>query len=227
MQGKRPFDHALAVVKAVLHLTHFGGAIASLVDDYIPSATERDLKKTLEFFGERMTSLEGRVVDVDNVNKDEFAELFKSCLLIGERTHREEKLHAAANILANLLLRAGDPAKSSYEELDHLVRCVDALSIGAITVLGAARRLADSPGTQGRINFDQLHPQFSEMEPSLLMSLASELNALNLLHITEPGIQMPDYGNYALALTPIGTLLHGSAGGRSDPGPSWSHAIRT
>jgi hypothetical protein len=27
---------------------------------------------------------------------------------------------------------------------------------------------------------------------------------LNLLHITEPGIQMPDYGNYALALTPIG-----------------------
>jgi hypothetical protein len=60
------------------------------------------------------------------------------------------------------------------------------------------------PGTQGRINFDQLHPQFSEMEPSLLMSLASELNALNLLHITEPGIRMPDYGNYALALTPIG-----------------------
>jgi hypothetical protein len=124
--------------------------------------------------------------------------------LIGERTHREEKLHAAANILANLLLRTGDPAKSSYEELDHLVRCVDALSIGAITVLGAARRLADMPGTQGRINFDQLHPQFSEMEPSLLMSLASELNALNLLHITEPGIKMPDYGNYALALTPIG-----------------------
>jgi transposase len=23
------------------------------------------------------------------------------------------------------------------------------------------------------------------------------------------------------------TLLHGSAGGRGDPGPSWSHAIRT
>jgi hypothetical protein len=60
------------------------------------------------------------------------------------------------------------------------------------------------PGTQGRINFDQLHPQFTQMEPSLLMSLASELNALNLLHITEPPMKTPDYGNYALELTPIG-----------------------
>jgi hypothetical protein len=91
-----------------------------------------------------------------------------------------------------------------YEELDHLVRCLDALSIGAITALGAARRLAETPGTQGRINFDQLHRQFGQMDASLLMSLASELNALNLLHVTEPPIPTPEYGNYALELTPLG-----------------------
>ena len=59
-----------------------------------------------------------------------------------ERTHRDEKLRAAANILANLLLKPGDQAKVSYDELDHLIRCVDALSIGAITVLGAIRQVS-------------------------------------------------------------------------------------
>ena len=52
-------------------------------------------------------------------------------------------------ILANLLLRPGDPAKSSYEELDHLIRCIDDLSIGAIHVLGAARTIALGAETRG------------------------------------------------------------------------------
>ena len=46
---------------------------------------------------------------------------------IMERTHRDEKLRAAANILANLLLKPGDQAKVSYDELDHLIRRVEAL----------------------------------------------------------------------------------------------------
>jgi hypothetical protein len=60
-----------------------------------------------------------------------------------ERTHREDKLRAAANILANLLLKPGDQAKVSYEELDHLIRCVDALSTGALLVLGAIRNITE------------------------------------------------------------------------------------
>src|SRR4029077_18768661 len=81
-----------------------------------------------------------------SVNKDDFSELFKSCYLVTVRTNREQKLQAATAILANLLLRPSDPAKSSYEELDHLIRCIDALSIGAITVLGAARTIAATSG---------------------------------------------------------------------------------
>jgi hypothetical protein len=196
-------DAGLVGIKAIIGaIPLVGGSLASLVE-LIPTATQRDTEKALGFFGDKICELENRI-DVNAVDKDDFSELLKSCLMVMRRTHREEKLHATANILANLLLRPGDPAKSSYEELDHLVRCLDALSIGAITVLGAARRLAAIPGTHGRINFDQLHPQFTQMEPSLLMSLASELNALNLLHITEPPMKTPDYGNYALELTPIG-----------------------
>lgn len=196
-------DAGVVGIKAILGaIPLVGGSLASLVE-LVPTATQRDTEKALGFFSEKVRELESRI-DVNAVNKDDFSELLKSCLIVMGRTYREKKLHAAANILANLLLRPGDPAKSSYEELDHLVRCVDTLSIGAITVLGAARRLATLPGTQGRINFDQLHPQFTQMDASLLLSLASELNALNLLHITEPPIKTPDYGNYALELTPIG-----------------------
>ena len=196
-------DAGLVGIKAIIGaIPLLGGSLASLVE-LIPTSTQRDTEKALGFFGDKICELENRI-DVNSVYKDNFAELLKSCLIVMSPTHREEKLYAAANILVNLLLRPGDPAKSSYEELDHLVRCLDGLSIGAITVLGAARRLSTTPGTQGRINFDQLHPQFSQMEASLLMSLASELNALNLLHITEPPMKTPDYGNYTLELTPVG-----------------------
>ena len=128
--------------------------------------------------------------------------MFKSCYLIIVRTHQEEKLRAAAALLANLLLKPGDPAKASYEELDHLVRCLDALSIGAITFLGAVRYL--SRQSNNRVDFSNISSRFPQMDASLLMSLATELDALNLIHITEPAIQVPEYGNYGIQLTPIG-----------------------
>jgi hypothetical protein len=94
-------------------------------------------------FCQGLTDLEDRM-DVKAVDKQEFAELFQTCARTMERTHREDKLRAAANILANLLLKPGDQAKVSYEELDHLIRCVDALSTGALSVLGAIRNITES-----------------------------------------------------------------------------------
>ena len=97
----------------------------------------------------------------------------------------------------------------SYEELDHLIRCIDALSIGAIAVLGAARTTAatSGQGTQRSFQFGQLRTSFQEFEPSLLMSLVSELRALNLVRIQEGGIRMPDYGDLLVEVTPIGLRL--------------------
>ena len=200
----RASDHALAVIKAALNLVPaVGGALASLIGDYVPSATQRSITHAVELLGDQLTALEGRI-DPEAVNKDEFAELFKSCYLIIVRTHQEEKLRAAAAILANLLLKPGDPAKASYEELDHLVRCLDALSIGAITFLGAVRHVTRSSRSNNRVDFSNISSRFPQMDAPLLMSLAKELDALNLIHITEPTIQVPEYGNYGIQLTPIG-----------------------
>lgn len=153
---------------------------------------------------DRLQAVESRI-DPDAINRDEFSELFKSCYLIFVRTHQEEKLRAAAALLTNLVLRPGDPEKAPYEELDHLVRCVDALSIGAIAFLGVVRQLTKPfPQLNSRIDFGPVSARFPEMDVSLLMSLATELNSLNLIHIVEPAIKVQNYGNYAIELTPIG-----------------------
>jgi hypothetical protein len=199
-------DHTLAVVKAAVNLVPVvGGAIASLISDYVPSATRRSIDHGMVLPGERLKIVEDRI-DPDAINKDEFAELFKSCYLVFIRTHQEEKLRAAAAIIANLVLKPGDPEKVPYEELDHLVRCVDGLSIGAIAFLGTVRELTKPfPQLNNRVDFGPVSAHFPQMGVSLLMSLATELDSLNLIHIVEPGIRTPNYGNYAIELTPIGT----------------------
>jgi hypothetical protein len=140
-ERERYHDAALVAAKALLNaIPPVGGSLASLVE-FIPTATQRNTGKAIGFFRDRLADLETRI-DVNAVDKEEFSELFQSCSRIMERTHRDEKLRAAANVLANLLLKPGDQAKVSYDELDHLIRCVDALSIGAITVLGAIRQVS-------------------------------------------------------------------------------------
>jgi hypothetical protein len=203
---KTPSDHVLAVVKAGINVVPVvGGPLANLIGDYVPNSTQRAAVRTMELLAEKLSSLEDRI-DVQQVDKEEFSELFKSCSLVVIRSHREEKLRAVAALLANLLRRQGDAAKSSYEELDHLVRCLDALSIGSILVLGAARHIATTAasGTQGHFHFNQLSNALPQFDSSLLMSLVSELRSLNLLRIQEGAIRMPDSSEVLVEVTPIG-----------------------
>jgi hypothetical protein len=132
---ERPRDIALILLKSGLNMLPFGGSLASLLE-FIPTAHQKNLEKAIGLC-QRLTDLEDRM-DVKAVDKQEFAELFQTCARTMERTHREDKLRAAANILANLLLKPGDQAKVSYEELDHLIRCVDALSTGALSAFFSA-----------------------------------------------------------------------------------------
>ena len=207
----KPSDHALIFIKAGLNAVPMvGGSIASLIGDYVPLSTQRSIEQATEMLRKKLVSLEGRI-DVEAVNKDEFSELFKSCYLVVVRTTQESKLRAASAILANILLKEGDAEKLSYTELDHFIRCLDALSIGAITVLGVARNLvvrgniqADRDGNQ-TLSFEILSKEINAIEPSLLLGLAGELNAFNLIHIQgRPAIPTAQYGNYPLSLTPLG-----------------------
>ena len=204
------FDYVLTAVKAGLHYLapHWGGAVATIIEDCVPSSSERAAKRSVELLGERLDALELRI-DVESVNKNEVADLFKSFRAIAERTEQEEKLQAAASLLANLFLKPGDPAKVTYTELDHLMRCVELLSSGAILVLGAARHLATTAHLDqwgnSRIMFSDLQRELKNMDAWLLMGLVSELAVFNLLRVeTSPAISTPQFGNYPLHLTPLG-----------------------
>jgi hypothetical protein len=80
------------------------------------------------------------------------------------------------------------------------------LSVGAISVLGASRRIATSAasGSQGNFHFPQLRSAFPNFDASLLMSLVTELRSLNLLRVQEGAVRLPQHDECLLELTPIG-----------------------
>jgi hypothetical protein len=205
------YDPGLVLAKALLNaIPCVGGSLASLIE-FVPTASQRNTEKAIGFFNERLTNLENRV-DVDAVDKEEFSELFQSFSRTIQRSHREEKLRAAANILANLLLKPDDPSKVSYDELDHLIRCIDALSIGAITVLGGIRHISAAHPLGpyiDTINFGQLRTQL-QINSALVRSLVAELQAFHLVRIQETGIRgsgEEEHDGALITISPIGTKL--------------------
>ena len=199
-------DHVLAVTKAALNFVPLvGGSVASLISDYVPTSTQRSLEQAARMLSEKIHDLEQRI-DIEAVNKEDFAELFNGLLRVSGRTNREHKLRTAANLTANVLLRDADKAKSPFNELDHLMHCVDALSIGAITVLGAARRLQpqETALQRQRFAFRDLGLQLPNEDPELIRSLVSELQGWHLVHVLEGQITVADYSHVNIRVTPLG-----------------------
>ena len=194
---KTKSEHTLAIMKATISaMPIIGGSISSLIGDYIPTATQKSIEFAIQDLRTKLEKLEKRI-DVEAVNKDEFAEIFKSSYLIIVRTHQEKKIKAATSLIANIFLKAGDPEKLSFTELDHFSRCLDSLSIGAIEVLANVANYISNTSyggdlgkayggdyNQGRtFDFEVLQKRLPNTHPSLLMGLVSELNSLNLLHM--------------------------------------------
>lgn len=210
-------EHVLAAFKSgVSIIPCIGGAIASLIGDYIPTATQKTIQETIDLLGQQIEKIEDRI-DVDNVNKDEFSELFKSCYLLIVRTHKKEKLKAIVSLITNILLKEGDQDKLSYRELDHYVRCIDNLSIGAIQVLINIYTTPNSAFVPTnnvfsripRIDFSELRTRIGEIEPALLMGLLEELNSLHLIHLTgTPPVRTEEYGNYPIERTALGDRFY-------------------
>lgn len=209
MQAKSPKSqsptHAIALSKAALNLVPIvGGVIASLIDDYVPKSKERAQDQFNEYLSTKLSELDGRL-NSDVVDKKNFAELFAKIQEVTSRTNRDLKLRTAANLLANFLLKPDDPAKVSFDELDHLTHCLDGLSSAAITVLGAARKLTkfDSAGGGSTFPFSEL-PRMLEQDPDLVRSLVAELDTMNLLHTTEGQIQTQDRSHVSVRITHMG-----------------------
>ena len=207
--GKSDADVAIALLKAGLaSIPMIGGPIVSLITDFVPSETQRVIARTLENLNERIRRVEGRI-DVQQVDKEEFAELFKASYLQIVRTHHQQRLDAIVAIIVNLLLKPNDPDKLEFTELDHFSRCLDLLSLGAIDVLARIGGLDHESRNQRdrstEMSFSDVADRIPEYESSLLMGLIAELNATNLVNFPSlPMIRTPEYANQTIELTPLG-----------------------
>jgi hypothetical protein len=186
-----------------------GPYLTGLMDYALNTHTKEAFESLLDQMKKQIDDLKDKV-EVESLNKDEFSELFKSCILITARTHQEKKIKAASALLVNFLLKDGEPEKLNYTEVDHFIRCVEKLSMGAIQVLGVAFELASRHEPENieerlsRMNFGDLH-QKMDLEDHLLMGLLSELNSFNFIHLLgTPAIGEKNYINYPVQLTPIG-----------------------
>lgn len=210
--SKQPADHVLAIVKAgVSAVPVVGGPIASLISDYIPFSTQRAVEQAIEDLAAQLSAVQSRL-EPEAVDREQFAELFKSCYLVLVKTHQTKRRQSAVRLIVNALRKASDPDKLSYTELDHAVRCLDSLSSGALEVLSQALILARQTNFQPsriyyRFNLSDLQSRLPGTEPSLLLGLVGELNGFSLLH--QPGIPTARdeknlYGNYPIELTILG-----------------------
>ena len=120
---KSKSDHTLAVAKAGLSaIPVVGGSIASLVGDYIPTATQKSIDRALELLRNRLEEFGDRI-DVEAINKDDFAELFKSCYLSIVRSHRDNKLKAVPSIYSIVPPNDGSALRHGhhFEPVDFVI----------------------------------------------------------------------------------------------------------
>ena len=104
-QNKKILDYLMALTKAgIAAVPIWGGPIVSLINDYVPTARQKSLEEAFRLLKHKLESIEDRI-DVEAVKKDEFAELYNSCLLIIVRTRQMLKLNAAVSLVQHLAQR--------------------------------------------------------------------------------------------------------------------------
>jgi hypothetical protein len=98
--GRSASEHLVNVVKAAFATLPFGGGIASLMTDYIPSRKHARLEEFANQVANDLKKLRERV-DEQALLTDEFAYVFEKCFRGAAENHQAEKLEAFRGILVN------------------------------------------------------------------------------------------------------------------------------
>lgn len=117
-----------------------GSTLAGLFGANLTRHTRENLERTLRSFGRRIRRLEVQGRELAQVDPDEAAELFKTVMMVAFRTHREERLEAAAKLLASGFLAEGEAEHVPFSELDFFGRALERISGRALQALEAMAR---------------------------------------------------------------------------------------
>jgi len=205
-------EHIFTLIKAAISEIPIPGAGAGavLLEEYIGSSTKNAINKALKFLKDKL-NLYGERIDISQSDPDEISDITKQYYQIILNNSHELKLKSASSILANAYLKADDSSKLTYVELDHMLKCINSLSIGSLEILGVIyskivpKSQRHHTNKNYRFNFEDLKRYFPQHESTFLMGLVGECNSLNLLHISGiPQIPTNEYGNYPIELTKFG-----------------------
>lgn len=205
-----------SLIKTALSaLPPYGGAVASILGDYINGRRFKSLEDTINFIKIRLTHMESRIneEELEN-NKNHTVELFQNCMIIAASTVNEDKLKILAAIVVNSLLATSDSERISFSELDLFSRCVDNISGDSIQVLCALYKAAKPSehkrhaGLLHHVSASDVMSNLSQdVDIHLCRSLLKELSNCHLAELSSnTGARGPDqaYASNNIWLTPQG-----------------------
>lgn len=122
--SKTNVDHALSVLKAAVNVVPvFGGAVGSLLSDYLPNSVE---KRKTEFLTKLVQELEAvqEKLQSDFVSKEYFISTFMQAFRRAIENHQDEKVQAFRAIIVNAAI---DP-NPKEDEIAAFVNITDRLT---------------------------------------------------------------------------------------------------
>lgn len=208
----RPIDSFLTVFKAGLAIKYpEAGAVFAAMCEFLPSAHDDAIQRANDYLQDRLCELEDRI-DETVVTRNEFADLFKNTLATVQRTHYDEKIRAAVNVLANACLSDDDSEKLSYIELDHFSRAVEQLSIGAFAMVRKLVLVHESHNRIDRgIDIEHLCDDFTPgvtIDRELGLGLLRELESFNIAIVDQANVTFNKKRMATGLLTTLGYKFH-------------------
>ena len=126
-EGRPGAEHILNIFKAGLAGAPFTGAIASLINDYIPNSRGRRLESFSEQVASDLYALRDRV-EAEYLRTADFAFMFQQCLRGAAENHQKEKLEAFRGMLVNAATRR-DLSEEEKEYFLNLAMSLSALHL--------------------------------------------------------------------------------------------------
>lgn len=169
------------IVKAGLNLVPgIGGALASILEDYLSQRKEVRLKEFLNDFLNDMKQRNDNIVQ-DYVNSEEFLDVFENILSDIIKTRSKQK----RQMLKNLLVNSCTIQKTSYEKTEEFQHLIDVINLTGLLILSAFYKLQDiyMDSEEKNINkiWDEIKIQTGIMEESTLLDYIGELESRSLV----------------------------------------------
>lgn len=177
------------IFKAVLATAPFGGGIASLMTDYIPSAR---FKRLEDFAAKTAEDLKNHADEVDEtyLKTDDFAFMFEKCFRGAAENPQKEKLDAFRGILVNSAIRR-DLSEEEKEYFLNMANTLTALHIRILTFMAEPLAYLEAAGiSQNQIQggFRQFFPvAIPGVELDVIRSAFGDLHRFGLTN-TDQGI---------------------------------------